>query len=99
MTTVAPTPTPIAAPMTWAVMKRQIQEKQAAEAAAYRAEFGPQSVLRNEAQLREAIGTYNSYLDTQYVQNHGALLDWVRRQKAAAMRELTALTMAKDGAK
>lgn len=80
----------------WASLRRQMDAKRAAEAAALRQELGNPIRPKTAEELRADITRFNDWLQETTISSNGALADWIRGQKAASIRRLAQLTL--DGA-
>lgn len=74
----------------WATLRMQIDAKRAVQLAAHRRQAQP-APKPTAAELRLRLSQYNGWLDTTYVQNHGALAEWVKQQKGSVLRQLADL--------
>lgn len=82
---------PDGTPSAWDVLRMHLDAQRATQLAAYKQNAQP-APAPTAAELRARINQYNGWLNTLYVQNHGALANWVRQQKANALRQLAELT-------
>lgn len=72
-------------PSAWDRLRLQLNAEWAVKTAAAQRQTPPAPTA---AELRIRLAQYNGWLDTPYVQNHGALCDWVKTQKASVLRQL-----------
>lgn len=75
----------------WDALRLHLDAEWAMKLAAARQQQPP-AVAPTATQLRSRLAQYNGWLDLLYVQNHGALFDWVKQQKAGVLRQLADLT-------
>lgn len=77
-------------PSAWDRLRLQLNADWAVKVAAAQRQ---EPAAPTAAELRTRLAQYNGWLDTPYVQNHGALADWVKQQKANVLRQLADITV------